>query len=899
MDFQNLEKAIDILTNPIGIKDESIKKEANDFLISFVSNNFLNWRGFFDYFCQAQSDSAKYWILQALWDIVNNHWRSLSIEEQANLANSAYEFVVANSSSIIPVNYFCKKYAYFYSMIIKQTYPEQWNSVFTDLIKLIQESGDNIWFVIFLFAVLEAINDEIIEREAYTTKGDISIANRIKDGMRREDTERISEICKTVLDNWDTLDKDMVIGAIDTVADLIDWNDLTIFENCYLNITKMLDSKDFQQNALYWFYSFMHKGMDPGKKIELIKEINIIDKIKGFSLDQDDIELWQSISDIISKLGLLILEIVETSDSDTVSYFNAASELMIELLVLNIMFLEWNDIKSSQFIVRFVNAAVLYLKKFTELSETLAEIMTKIQDVWICKIQHPDDFKFEEGKFTEDEENFILLREDLVNLFSNTLLMPSMKKRACDILLDKFTALIGNEVSFTVNQIELPLFLLSQMHQIIMRDDKDLTSTIYKTILNEFLEVDFLSINDKNISILYFEVWVKFASFFVIYPSRIPSILDKFMSEKGVLSSWRKLSSRSSYFLLRFIDRLKPQLNDWANQIFERAKEVIDYVESNETHLLSSDIENFYEIVGNIFEGFQMDTTVIRETLSTYFTLIYDKLKSLPDTAAEGRTEFLRRLNVLVKSLNSKNSSECKDLFIAMVTNIYPFFKLHIDYRTFRDAFTVFFQKSLTIVGSNLFEWAENYIETLLSIKSLDCLDWVMKFANFITIELDESALSLVEKYAISIIYKQIETIEFPSSNKSDEEKDIINIFLKYSRLLQTCTQKNSLILIGPNSVKVFESIIKFLIYMMKQNVDKNLRKDALLIIRTMLIEFSGWNLPWVKMIHIGDKTKIEERKIIDNPDYFNIWKYLVEEVSKEIFQVFQYLNLSDPIDGN
>ena len=712
-------------------------------------------------------------------------------------------------------------------MIIKQTYPDPWESVFADLINLIEESPENIWLVTFLFAVLEAINDEVIEREAYTTKGDLSIASRIKDGMRKSDSERISQICKTVLDNYSQLDKEMVIGAIDTVADLIDWNDLLVFENCFSNITKMLDNSDFQQNALYWFYSFMHKGMDAEKKIQLIKDTWIIEKIKCFSIDIDDIELWQSISDIISKLGLLILEIIETSDPETATYFNAASELMLEFLVINIMFLEWEDIKSSQYIIRFVNASVLYLKKFTDISETLAEIMIKIQDICINKLQFPDSFKFEEGKFTEDEENYTLLREDLVNLFSNTLLVSNMKKRACEILFEKLTSLKGKETVLNENQIELPLFLLSQMHQVIMRDDKDLTTQVYQSIINEFLSVDFISANSKCVSILYYEIWVKFANYFVTFPQHIPDILNNFMSEKGVLSTWRKLSSRSSYFLLRFIDRLKPQLKDWAKQIFERAVEVINYVETNQTHLLSSDIENFYEIIGNIFEGFQMDPSLIKETLSTYFTLIYEKLKGLPDTAAEGRTEYLRRLNVLVKSLNSKTVWESKELFTSMIANIYPFFKLHIEYKSFRDAFTVFLQKSLNLVGNELYEFAEDYIQTLIQSNTPDCLDSIMRFMNFITFELEDNALQIIEKY-IEPVYKQVESIEFPSSNKSDEEKDKINIIQKFSRLLQSWTQKNSLTLIGPNSSAVFEHILKFLIFMMKQNVDKNLRKDAL-----------------------------------------------------------------------
>jgi len=79
--------------------------------------------------------------------------------------------------------------------------------------------------------------------------------------------------------------------------------------------------------------------MEPSKKILIIKEIDVINKIKSFNIDPADYELCQSISDIISKLGLLILEIVQTAEPNS-DYLEDAQGLLLDLLVLNIMFLE-------------------------------------------------------------------------------------------------------------------------------------------------------------------------------------------------------------------------------------------------------------------------------------------------------------------------------------------------------------------------------------------------------------------------------------------------------------------------------------------------------------------------------------------------------------------------------
>jgi len=50
---------------------------------------------------------------------------------------------------------------------------------------------------------------------------------------------------------------------------------------------------------------------------------------------------------------------------------------------------------------------------------------------------------------------------------------------------------------------------------------------------------------------------VKFSNYFIQFPESIPKVLEAMMGEKGILSSWNTLASRSAYFLMRFIDKVK------------------------------------------------------------------------------------------------------------------------------------------------------------------------------------------------------------------------------------------------------------------------------------------------------------------------------------------------------
>lgn len=174
-----------------------------------------------------------------------------------------------------------------------------------------------------------------------------------------------------------------------------------------------------------------------------------------------------------------MLGVVETAEPDS-AYLEPAHSLLLDLLVLNIMFLECEDIKSAQAIARFLNAAVLYIRRLGELGEALLEVLAKIQDVCISKIQYPDWCTMEDGQLGEDEENYKVLRSELSNLYTNTISVAQLKDRSLKILQSKLTELEVSKASHS--EVELPLYMLSQL---------DLSLPEYQPIIGDFSKIDF------------------------------------------------------------------------------------------------------------------------------------------------------------------------------------------------------------------------------------------------------------------------------------------------------------------------------------------------------------------------------------------------------------------------
>lgn len=131
---------------------------------------------------------------------------------------------------------------------------------------------------------------------------------------------------------------------------------------------------------------------------------------------------------------------------------------------------------------------------------------------------------------------------------------------------------------------------------------------------------------------------------------------------------------------------------------------------------MSNDIENFYEIIGNMLEGFKMPPAKARETLEYYFELVLNKINSMPSKYLDGIVDFIRRLNMLVKSLTMNTASESKDLFIQMSANLYKYFEIYIN-NPIQECI-VFVQKSLALVGTEMIEGVNTYIECLLNAKT-------------------------------------------------------------------------------------------------------------------------------------------------------------------------------------
>ena len=93
-----------------------------------------------------------------------------------------------------------------------------------------------------IFKFFEYFNDDVVKIRSDSEQALIQRVRGIKNSMRSNDINRIVSFCQTVIENKEEFNVDAVAGAIDVIADLIDWNTVESFKSVMPLIEPLLEN---------------------------------------------------------------------------------------------------------------------------------------------------------------------------------------------------------------------------------------------------------------------------------------------------------------------------------------------------------------------------------------------------------------------------------------------------------------------------------------------------------------------------------------------------------------------------------------------------------------------------------------------------------------------------------
>ncbi|KAJ3224117.1 pre-tRNA nuclear export protein [Clydaea vesicula] len=601
MDIDNLERAIAAALNPN--IDIQTKSQATDYLNS-IKNDKNSYKLLLNLLKNdSSSQNSLFFMHQVIEETLRN--KILSEEEIQLIKNSLWEFLKSNRSQSQPT-YLTTKLALNLVLVFKLTYlSKMWASFFDDIIGLTKSIGsatESIYFYNeFLLKVSFIIYEECVELLIAREKEELHKNTLIKDLMRLGDVQKLItywfELMCANLENTE------IVNEVVTLMGLyVSWVDIKLIVFPYfINLLyQFLNSETTRNSAIDCLTEIISKGMKPAEKLDLVQVLGVIDVVERFlpsakSEKEEDSEFRELVAKFANALGIELGRCWE--ETDLVAVKEASFSFIQNLfpMFLNLLMDEIDD--TSLLVFPFLNSYINLLKKITKsenlkqnnnsgkrsVPTSLVESYSSLLRVIIMKMKfHIDDESiFLKSDNDEDEAFFLEMRKNLKGFFES---LASTDIQLFSSIVPQFVCtnfeLFKTNKNIPWNEIELALYILhiyqealKGVPQYVYASTSQLTPL--SQMLFSMLSSNVSSYPHLSVCAQYFEVVVRYSSFFEINTQLIPEVLTTFIDERGLHSPNAALQARVFYLFFKFLKAFKGKLDPFIDNILNSIQDLL------------------------------------------------------------------------------------------------------------------------------------------------------------------------------------------------------------------------------------------------------------------------------------------------------------------------------------
>eukprot|EP00347_Sterkiella_histriomuscorum_P001883 403370306 len=310
--MENLVHAIEVVNNPQQYDLQQIQ-EAKEYCNDFVQLNFMQWKDFFAYFQNQQnSELVRFWVLNALIEIVQKRHDKMSPNDKTEFYEIAMHLCLESPGSVFCQKYFASKYSQLLANIFSyfcevKSIRSMFDDIVTNLILPSQSSehqtlpnGQTLHFM-FSQLFLDTLQElyYIIKRmKAFN----IEMAFRIKGAYKEMNQNSIQFLIFLLSDQHTPLEiKSKIINLINKMIAELDYN----FDQCKELLPLSLDLLQIQDNEVIINNLKFLRNFFRGP-VEFSQQRIIVQKIF------ENIEIWGGSQDMllfytISKVFLKII----------------------------------------------------------------------------------------------------------------------------------------------------------------------------------------------------------------------------------------------------------------------------------------------------------------------------------------------------------------------------------------------------------------------------------------------------------------------------------------------------------------------------------------------------------------------------------------------------------------
>ncbi|XP_046840739.1 exportin-T-like [Xenia sp. Carnegie-2017] len=584
----------------------------------------------------ASSDHHKFFCFQVLEHHAKKRYNAMAESDQQLFKQMLMSWLHKSLQNVEKEKSFISnKGAQVITLIFINEYPEKWPSFFSDILSLLQFGQNGMENFL---TILKNIDEEVINREVQQSQQDVQKSTLVKDAMRVQCVNELVEAWYKILSDVENVQPQIICLCLDVIGRYVSWIDINLIANdkfirIFLN---HLSIDLLQESACDCLAEIINKGMLPLDKIQLIQSLlKVLEDTKVLPpSESDDSDFQAKLAKLINAAGTQLI-ICWSKLKKAGSEDEASKTLSIIESKLNYMFgflaNEADDI--SQSVHSFAKDYITLLKQSPNLSTEQKGVIKGLLLTVIQKMKYDESYDFDQEG--DDEVMFLEFRKTLKILFQNigqldpNLLLSTVMEYVLHTLRDwKNLEFMDVEVAMRM------VYYLGEAvpNQQLYTDP--VKWEIMQNILSSLISSNIISQTHFSVSILYFELLVRYDRFFTAQPQFIPEVLSSFLDERCLSHANCKVRSRGCYLVARFLRSHKNHVHSFASDVFTRFQAILLSPNNGYQNMFSADDQMFlYETAGLliVFSGSgpekqEQDMRCILTPLVTRFNAVLDKL---------------------------------------------------------------------------------------------------------------------------------------------------------------------------------------------------------------------------------------------------------------------------------
>ena len=782
----------------------------------------------------------KVWILNTLIQLISKKYTNFNNNLKENFRQYLLSFFSLDFEKVFDEYFVITKYCELFNNFIFYDFPENNNTIFNDILTNIYGTKDlnqKINKLYLLLEIFHTFNDEFIQYRHTYDEMQINRSNIIKDYMRKNTIQNLLIILKEILQNEEYIpnEKKIIQKSIEIISQLIDWVPFEFFyEVLNIILGNLINKHKYYENCCSVLYGIIKKGMEPKLKRTILDQIKINELINNIIKSDKKIDenILKKISEIINLIGQFIIENFDytqeliksnnnnnNSNDEIIESFNwSCNELRYYFYFFKEISFFYNHINYEEVFVlcESLNAIVLYFKsnsiilsKNNYVLESFKEIIPLLEKM--LKISNDYNLDTDIDELDKDDD-FFKCRAELSNIYKNTYNISIMKEFIIDCVINNLGNLlkINNEQdmnNININllnkyDIEFCLYLISILQEGFIGNDFKRSDNIGNKLNKIYIilfSYPFTKIKKADFVLLsYYNTINKGLENIKNNKDAIEYVIKLYISEEGIFNNGK------NFFLIkivnsfdRFLSKIKMSLQKMeninfiniANTLKEYLYKLIIVIKNSKNFQMLKNYCLLFHSYGLILslEKSANNKKILYEDSLKLLTNIVNELNTdnfqLNQAICEVILDCIIQFIQAIQNKNKKSTDDIKDIFINFFDNFIGSYCINIidsKNNSLLLKYISFMQRILILLGVNSLKYLE-YFFLSDNCCNLNILTDILKLEQNIITLLKKDSKILVKK-TFNNFYNIVQKFNFPNDNISDENKNLINIFLEFNR---------------------------------------------------------------------------------------------------------------------